>query len=467
VPHRIRPILATLRRAPHSLALLWGAWFGRRDPSSRVPTARQATLRLSSVPELPGDAAVYVAGSFNNWDPCHPDFKLTRERPGEYSFTLPGHIRGPILFKFTLGSWQSVETDTSGDSIPYRKFTVPLDGTAIYTATVGGWRNPQVARARAPSTATASVSVLDHVFLMPELERTRRILLYLPPDYATSDESYPVLYMQDGQNVFDATTSFAGEWGVDEELDGLHAHGDRGAIVVAIENGRLHRQDEYSPWRYADRFGGEGDAYVDFLANTLKPHIDRHYRTLPDRCNTAVMGSSMGGLITLYAALKYPEVFGLAGVFSPSLWAAPQLYDYARAFDPRRPHPRLYFVSGELEGPKPGGCTRNQERMIDALVATGFRLGHDIEVVLRKDGTHSEGFWRREFPAAYRWLLAQERESDGSTATPRLCGGSEATTRWLEGTPATLSPRVRPVPMAGARKGFCGTAGASLGHEGE
>jgi metallo-beta-lactamase class B len=150
------------------------------------------------------------------------------------------------------------------------------------------------AQARA-STATASVSILDTAFAMPQLERTRRIWLYLPPGYAASTRRYPVLYMHDGQNLFDAATSFAGEWGVDETLDSLHALGDPGVIVVGIDNGRMKRMDEYTPWHNTRYGGGEGDAYVDFLTQTLKPYVDAHYRTLAERVHTGVAGSSMGG----------------------------------------------------------------------------------------------------------------------------------------------------------------------------
>lgn len=272
------------------------------------------------------------------------------------------------------------------------------------------------AEARA-STARATVSVLDTAFAMPQLGRTRRVWLYLPPDYHTSTKRYPVLYLHDGQNVFDAATSYAGEWGVDEALDSLHAAGGWGAIVVAVDNGQQRRLDEYSPWRNPRHGGGgEGDAYVDFLATTLKPHIDRHYRTRPDRLNTGVAGSSMGGLISLYAALKYPEVFGRAGVFSPAFWFAPELFGYARAAAPR-PGTRFYFVTGAREGDRPEVYVADHRRMLDTLAAAGFRRGVEIEEHVRADGTHSEGFWRREFPAAYRWLF-RGTEAPAAPAAP-------------------------------------------------
>ena len=253
--------------------------------------------------------------------------------------------------------------------------------------------------------------VLSDTFAMPQLGRTRRVWLYLPPGYASSTRRYPVLYLQDGQNVFDASTSFAGEWGIDETLDSLRARGDSGAIVVAVDNGGTHRLDEYDPWKSTNPQygGGEGDAYVDFLAHTLKPYVDAHYRTRPDRAHTGVLGSSMGGLIALYAALKYPRVFGRAGVFSCACWIAkPQLLDYVRHARPLHPYPRLYFVVGARETAD-GQPARDQAEVVDSLAAAGFPVGVADTAIVRADGRHAEWFWRREFGAAYEWLFRGTR----------------------------------------------------------
>ena len=138
------------------------------------------------------------------------------------------------------------------------------------------------------TTRTLS-SILSDAFDMPQLGRARRVWLYLPPDYESNPERrYPVLYMHDGQNVFDEATSYAGEWGVDETLDAMHAAGELSVIVVAVDHGVERRFDEYSPWNNAQYGGGEGDEYVDFLVETLKPYVDAHYRTLPDRANARV-----------------------------------------------------------------------------------------------------------------------------------------------------------------------------------
>ena len=371
----------------------------------------QILIRVSVPAATPPDAPVYVAGTFNNWTPGAPEYRLARAGDGQYEITLPDtpRFRGRLEFKFTLGSWETVELDSAGASVPNREWTVPASGAATYEGSVGAWQDPADIPVRA-STRTNSVSILSDDFAMPQLGRTRRVWLYLPPDYAASDSRYPVLYMHDAQNLFDEATGYAGEWGVDETLDSLHAAGDPGVIVVAVDNGAEHRLDEYSPWVNERYGGGQGDEYVDFLVETLKPYIDARYRTLPDRLNTGIAGSSMGGLISLYALLEHPEVFGRAGVFSPALWFAPGSFEHARAAAPLRPDPRIYFVSGALEG-QPGEdsgvYTRDQARMVETLVGAGFAPGAEVVAYVRADGAHSEWFWRREFAAAYLWMFGR------------------------------------------------------------
>lgn len=272
------------------------------------------------------------------------------------------------------------------------------------------WDDTEASAPAGVSTASPSVSLLSPAFVMPQLGRSRRIWLYLPPGYDRSDRAYPVLYMHDGQNLFDKLTGFANqEWEVDDSLDRLVQQGDPGCIVVAIDNGSQHRINEYSPYPFqADghEYGGEGNAYVDFIVQTLKPYIDTTYRTLSDRDHTGIAGSSMGGLISHYAAIKYPEIFGRIGIFSPSYWISERIFADARATG--HPYPmRIYLLAGENEG---GSMVPKSQAMYDTLREVGF--GAD-ELLLRivPGGQHSEWFWRQEFPAAYQWLF-----HDGATS---------------------------------------------------
>jgi len=247
------------------------------------------------------------------------------------------------------------------------------------------------------STASKNVHVIDTAFYIPQLGRYRRIWLYLPESYKTSKNKYPVLYMHDGQNVFDDKTSFSGEWGVDEAIDTLgKVLGEM--IVVAIDNGGAKRMTEYNPYD-SEKFGkGEGDAYVDFIVHTLRPFINKNYRTKRSSKYTYTAGSSMGGLISLYAILKYPNRFGGAGVFSPAFWLAPQIKDDVLKKG-RKVKSKIYFFAGQLES----------ETMVPDMLSV-FQLFNSrskakLTSVIRSEGRHSESTWRNEFPLFYKWLF--------------------------------------------------------------
>ena len=395
--------MPNLRTLPAAALIVLSACNGSAGPSDPIPEPAGLRVTLTVPTSTPDTALVYIAGTFNGWDPGMTAYRLERRGDGTHAIELPATVRGPIEFKFTLGSWERVETKADGADVSNRRHTVPENG-GTWSGAVAGWRGG--GSVEREHTTTASVRILSDAFDMPQLGRTRRVWLYLPPDYASNPERrYPVLYMHDGQNVFDHATSYVGEWGVDETLDAMHAAGELSLIVVAVDHGGTRRFDEYSPWRNPQHGGGEGDEYVDFLVETLKPYIDASYRTLPDRANTGIAGSSMGGLISFYAALEHPDVFSRAGVFSPAFWVVEgEVMAWTRARAPYDGEQKLYFVSGALEG-QGDAYVRNQEQMIDTLAATGYVEGVDYVASVRADGEHSEWFWRREFPAAVRWLF--------------------------------------------------------------
>jgi predicted alpha/beta superfamily hydrolase len=354
----------------------------------------------------------HVAGSFNNWQPAAPGYALARQADGSYQLTLPATVRGAQEFKFTRGSWATGEADAQFQAVANRRAEFGA-APATHTWQVVAWQDQRPGGAASasprPHTLTANVRVLTDSFRLPQLPgRTRRVWLYLPPGYASQPtKRYPVVYLQDGQNVFDEATAFAGEWGVDETLNQLATRQPQAtqAIVVAVDNGGPHRLDEYSPWPNAEyKQGGEGGKYTDFLALTLKPFLDAHYRTLPDAAHTAIAGSSMGGLIALYAGLTYPQVFGRVGVFSPALWfAKDSLLAYARRHRPALWASRFYFVAGPAESETMLPLMVEARRQ---LLSAGVAPSH-IRLQAPTDGQHAEWFWRREFGPAYRWLLAE------------------------------------------------------------
>ncbi len=241
-----------------------------------------------------------------------------------------------------------------------------------------------------------NVHIVDSAFYIPQLNRHRRIWIYLPEHYNRSKKKYPVIYLQDGQNVFDETTSFAGEWGVDEALDSLGKTVGE-SIVVAIDNGGDRRINEYIVHDSEKHGKAEGRQYLEFLVKTLKPFIDKHYKTKTSAKHTAVGGSSLGGLISFYALLEYPKVFG-AAVFSPSFWIAPQIKEDIKS-KARKLKSRIYFYAGKLEG----------DEMIEDMLAVFELMGQysksKMTTVIRVEGKHDEASWRKEFPLFYHWLM--------------------------------------------------------------
>ena len=240
-----------------------------------------------------------------------------------------------------MGAWTNVETTLNGTDISNRTF-VFSNGMTL-NDTVENWKDMLGSH-----TAVGNTKILDLDFSIPQLGRQRRIWVYLPVDYYTTNNHYPVLYMQDGQNLFDVVyTAFGVEWGVDESMDYLSSVFNPEAIVVGIDNGP-ERIDEYSPWVNTSYGGGQGDEYVSFICNTLKPFIDSYFRTLPDRENTGIMGSSLGGLISFYGAIKHQDVFSKAGVFSPSFWFSDSVYTFIKS-QGHLQNMRIYFVAGTQE----------------------------------------------------------------------------------------------------------------------
>lgn len=246
--------------------------------------------------------------------------------------------------------------------------------------------------------STASPQLSKFQIEAPQLDTIKTIWLYLPKDYS-EEKKFPVLYMQDAQNLFDNETAYAGEWAVDEFLDTQNAE----VIVVAIEHGNDKRISELTPFPNEKYGGGNGDRYVDFIRETLKPHIDASYSTKTASRDTYIMGSSLGGLISFYAALKYPEVFGNAGVFSPSFWFSEKIYEFAQQSQISAKS-KFYFMAGDSESQD---MLPDMHRMIELLKEKGVEA-RQLKWITHKNGKHQEATWKAEFPAAYYWLLQND-----------------------------------------------------------
>jgi predicted alpha/beta superfamily hydrolase len=229
----------------------------------------------------------------------------------------------------------------------------------------------------------------------------RDLAVYLPPSYGAGDRRYPVLYMQDGQNLFDPALSFAGSWRVDLAMDWAAARGYEG-IVVGVPNAGERRIAEYSP--FDDPEGGPGRAaeYVAYLVETIKPLVDARFRTQAGRATTAVAGSSMGGLLSLFAFFHRPDVFGIMAALSPSLWYGGRAIFGLLDRAPASPG-KLYLDVGRQEGAQ---TLDDARRLRDLLRAKGFTSSRRFRYVEDRAGRHEEAAWSRRFRTALPFLLS-------------------------------------------------------------
>ena len=275
------------------------------------------------------------------------------------------------------------------------------------------WIDYEEAYAGGGARVAGTVKVLRDVH-SAELGNTRDILVYLPPSYPTANRTYPTLYMHDGQNLFDEATSFAGEWRVDDVLEELAAEGLE-AIVVGVPNTGAERLQEYSPFHDSRFGGGRAADYVKFVVETVRPLVDEAFRTTGDREGTATIGSSMGGMISLYAFFERPDVFGAVGAVSPSVgFAQGALIEYIERA--RFVGGRIYLDVGTLEGRprdrdplelrrEPGAYVRKVREARDLLTRKGYREEVDLLYVEDEGGVHNEAAWARRFPRLVRFLL--------------------------------------------------------------
>jgi predicted alpha/beta superfamily hydrolase len=236
-------------------------------------------------------------------------------------------------------------------------------------------------------------------FASPQLENTRALRIYLPPSYGENPaKRYPVLYMHDGQNLFDAKTAAYGvEWGIDETMNRLIAAGaiDE-AIVVGIDN-TPQRIPEYTPCCDPKYGGGKLDAYGRFIVETVKPYIDRSYRTRPGKDSTAIMGSSLGGIASVAIAQRYPQSFAMAGGVSSSFW-----WNKGALVSglPDRVPVRFYLDAGTVED-----GLDDTMKMRDAMLAKGYREGGDLMFYKAEGGRHNEASWAARVDKPLTWFF--------------------------------------------------------------
>ncbi|MGH9872154.1 MAG: alpha/beta hydrolase [Pyrinomonadaceae bacterium] len=247
------------------------------------------------------------------------------------------------------------------------------------------------------------------------LNNDRDVLVYLPPGYdAAKRARYSVFYMHDGQNLFDGATSFipGQEWRVDETAERLiAAERIEPLIIVGVYNTK-DRIDEYTPAADAKyKMGGKADLYGRMLVEELKPFIDSQYRTKRDAKHTGLGGSSLGGLASLYLALKYPNVFGRSAVVSPSVWfASKQIVRYVEALK-RKPNVRIWMDIGTKEGrtPEEAQQTVDDTRLLrDTLVKRGWKVGKNLNYFEAEGAEHNEAAWAARVESILAFLFPRK-----------------------------------------------------------
>jgi len=377
--------------------------------SATAGAQHTVSITITEAPALHRQEQFFITGIFNRWNPEDAACAMKEREPGKYEITLKNIPAGLFEYKFTRGGWTTLEATAAGRLVAPRKAVITRD-TAI-ECRIAAWRDDFPA-----STASDRVHLLDSAFYIPQLNQHRRIWIYLPEGYDTGKKRYPVLYMHDGQDLFDEATS-AGrlgplEWGVDEVMDSSQ----HPCIVVAIAHheDKAGRQREYYVHPNPNFPVVYGKEYLEFIVKDLKPFIDKKFRTLPGKTTTWMAGGSMGGLITLYAGLMYPDVFGSLGVLSPSIWQ-----DYGNSIAAieniggkkkaiRQQH--YYFYAGDNENRiKPDGSRVQMHTDVEAAARLlKEKANPAMQVVIYPTGRHGAWYWRLAFPALYRWISGQQ-----------------------------------------------------------
>jgi predicted alpha/beta superfamily hydrolase len=345
---------------------------------------------------MPDTTNVYITGNISelgNWNPA----KERMEYIGQHTWSKKIELQQPqhIEYKYTQGSWNREATDSKANALPNFSLKASKDTTVINQ--VDHWLDKKSNTFKGKVTGATVI----HTNLKGKSIQGRDLIVWLPPGYETSNRKYPVLYMHDGQNVFDpATSSFGVDWQIDETADSLiKIDAIPPVIIVGIYN-TSDRSAEYTP-------GVKGSAYMDFVVNTAKPFIDQNYRTKKKRKHTFTGGSSAGGIISFMLAWEYPKVFSKAICMSPAFKI--QHIDYVKevkAYNGRKKDLFFYIDNGgvDLEERLQPGI----DDMIVALQEKGYEAGKDFIWVKAPNAKHSEAAWAKRMPVALKAVLSSK-----------------------------------------------------------
>ncbi len=363
--------------------------FSQGIKSDSIPEDSVQTTLITFIvitPSIPDTELVYIAGNHSllgHWAPDRVPLKRLDKYQWQIKFRFP--VGSYLEYKITRGSWYKEAVDQNG-IIP-GNFQLHINTDTVVTHQIYAWRDNF--DRLLPGNITGIYRV--HFELSFQGLKPRNVIVWLPPGYDSQPQRrYPVLYMHDGQNIFDPMTSvFGHDWQIDETADSLvKRHLIEPVIVVGIYN-TADRKKEYAP-------GDLGTRYMDFVVGTVKPFIDSIYRTLPGPLFTGTGGSSQGGLIAFMLLWEYPDVFSMAACLSPAFrFDTVDYISFVRSTSGPDNNIRIYFDNGGM-----GLDSLLQPQlaeMVDALTGKGFQLGKQLFVFIDPDGQHSEIYWAERF----------------------------------------------------------------------
>jgi predicted alpha/beta superfamily hydrolase len=359
----------------------------------------KASLFINMTTDDDDSRPVYISGNFNNWRTQDKEFMM--EKIGNslyhYKFSLEFDYPEELLYKFTKGDWSDVEIDKEGNRTDNRSTKVH---SGIQKEHVARWRKNWLPFKQ---NYLPQVLLISDEFEIPQLNKTRKIWALLPHDYDNSSESYPVMYLQDAQNLFNESAEF-GNWEIDKKLAVMSEYKIGKIIVIAVEHAEVDRIKEYNVGKTI--LGkGQGKKYIRFVTDTLKPFVDKNFRTKKEKEFTGIGGSSMGGLVSIFSGLRNPEVFGKLMIFSPSLWVVPELKINAKKVNVS--DSKIYLYAGGEESKNL--VTEVQKFQQDLLSSKFITDENQINLSYNRKGKHTETYWSDEFPKAIEWLFFQTK----------------------------------------------------------
>lgn len=364
--------------------------------SLKLKEANMNTLSFELTTKQDDDRPIYLTGNFNGWKAKDETYKMRKLASGVYhfSFNEDAVLPNVVQYKYVKGEWTDVETDEFGSDVHHRSMG---ERKGIVKDHVPRWKKNGMAY---DAKYLPKIELVTEGEDIPQLRRKRKIWIVLPHNYHQTNQHYPVVYMQDAQNLFDDNAPY-GNWAIDRTLAVLAEKGKGNVIIVAIDHAGNERLIDFNPIVKHEK-KEEGMKYIKFVATYLKPYIDKRYRTLPSREHTGIGGSSLGGLVSLYGILTRSEVFSKAMVLSPSLWIAPACYLDATTFLPNA-ETKIYLYGG---GKESDFMLTNIHRLKESFDWQRENV-KKLQVMLATDeeGHHNEERWGKEFPRAIEWLF--------------------------------------------------------------